>query len=144
VLTLQGLPFTVGRASFDDALPNVRGSAKVIVKIQLGGLDVPLRAQLDTAAEWSVVATEVAADLGLLAAAGEPKKYQTRLGTFDGKLVKHTIILPADEGDSLAVDATVWVSQEWPGSNFLGYRGLLESVRFALDPQQNDFYFGPS
>jgi hypothetical protein len=26
---------------------------------------------------------------------------------------------------------------------FLGYSGLLERIRFAVDPQQNNFYFGP-
>jgi len=28
--------------------------------------------------------------------------------------------------------------------SFLGYSGLLSNIRFALDPQANDFYFGPS
>jgi len=27
---------------------------------------------------------------------------------------------------------------------FLGYSGLLDRIRFALDPQANDFYFGAS
>ncbi len=35
-------------------------------------------------------------------------------------------------------------SSDWPpGKTFLGYSGLLDSIRFALDPQRNHFYFGP-
>ena len=48
----------------------------------------------------------------------------------------------AEDGQSIAVDATVFVSHEWRGQTFLGYMGLLERIRFALDPQVNDFHFG--
>jgi hypothetical protein len=53
------------------------------------------------------------------------------------------VLILADEGDSLEVDAVVFVSKDWPaGKNFVGYSGLLESIRVALDPQANHFYFG--
>jgi hypothetical protein len=55
------------------------------------------------------------------------------------------LTLLADEGDSLDVDAAVFVAtgDEYPvGRSFLGYAGLLERIRFALDPQTNQFYFG--
>jgi len=35
----------------------------------------------------------------------------------------------------------------WPGPTVLGYRGLLERVRFALDPGTGGppmFFFGPT
>jgi hypothetical protein len=51
--------------------------------------------------------------------------------------------LVADNGESLSIEATVWVSREWTGGNFLGYGGLLERIRFAVDPANNLFYFGP-
>jgi hypothetical protein len=53
--------------------------------------------------------------------------------------------LIADDGDSLRIDATVFVSSDWPrrAGTFLGYSGLLERIRFAVDPQKNDFFFGP-
>lgn len=43
----------------------------------------------------------------------------------------------------LTTVGTFFVSQDWPsGLTFLGYSGLLDSIRFALDPQANHFYFG--
>lgn len=48
----------------------------------------------------------------------------------------------AEEGRSLEVEAIVFVSPEWTEQTFLGYAGLLERIRFGVDPQANDFYFG--
>jgi len=31
---------------------------------------------------------------------------------------------------------------DWPGPNFIGYEGLLQRIRFAVDPETNLFYFG--
>jgi hypothetical protein len=33
-------------------------------------------------------------------------------------------------------------SPDWRGPNFLGYQGLLQRIRFAVDPEVNLFYFG--
>jgi hypothetical protein len=52
--------------------------------------------------------------------------------------------LLADEGRELEVDATVFACPHWPGPNFLGYGGLLERIRLALDPHRRHFYFGRS
>jgi hypothetical protein len=51
--------------------------------------------------------------------------------------------LLADTGEPLDVPATVFVTPDWPGPNFLGYQGLLQRIRFAVDPESNRFYFGP-
>jgi hypothetical protein len=67
----------------------------------------------------------------------------TPLGVIHGHLVRVPFTLPADEGEDLALTGTFLVSDDWPsGLTFLGYSGLLDSIRFALDPQANDFYFG--
>jgi hypothetical protein len=52
------------------------------------------------------------------------------------------ITIPADEGKSLDVEATAFVSPDWPWPNFIGYQGLLQRIRFAVDPETNLFYFG--
>lgn len=68
---------------------------------------------------------------------------RTPLGLMEGQLVRIPFILQADEGESLRFDGTFFVSEDWPdGMTFLGYSGLLDSVRFAVDPQANHFYFG--
>jgi hypothetical protein len=49
----------------------------------------------------------------------------------------------ADDGESLSVNATVAVRPEWHHGTFIGYPGLLERIKFAVDPSENYFYFGP-
>ena len=82
---------------------------------------------------------------GLHATAGELTRLSSRFGTLEGYLVRLPITFLADEGESLATEGTFFVSTDWPLSvSFLGYSGLLDSIRFALDPQANHFYFGSS
>ena len=51
--------------------------------------------------------------------------------------------LIAEEGETLTKSGTFFISPDWPeGLSFLGYTGLLDSIRFAFDPPQNHFYFG--
>ena len=66
----------------------------------------------------------------------------TRLGLIHGALYRGLIAIPADEASSLEVDATVFLSPDWRGPNFIGYQGLLQRIRFAVDPEENLFYFG--
>jgi len=48
----------------------------------------------------------------------------------------------ATEGQPLLVEATWFVSPDWPGPLVLGWKGCLERFRFALDPNEERFYFG--
>ena len=66
----------------------------------------------------------------------------TRLGRFAGTLYRGLITLTVDEGEPLEVDAMVFLTPDWRGPNFLGYEGLLQRIRFAVDPESNLFYFG--
>ena len=52
------------------------------------------------------------------------------------------VSLVADVGESPDLDATFFVSADWRQGTFLGYSGLLERIRFAIDPYRNLFYFG--
>lgn len=115
-------------------------TAKIYVRVAFEqGSEV--LAQLDTGAAWSVLAPDLARDLGL--SAGDPARMRTPLGVMDGFLVRVPFTLWADEGEDLSIDGTFFVSERWPlGMSFLGYSGLLDSLRFAVDPQANDFYFG--
>ena len=144
MLTLNGENFTTGRARFLDRLPaDPEATSKIYIKVRPGDLQTTLLAQLDTGSPWSVLDPEVADAVGLFELAGEPKKLSSHGYTFDGHLIRVPVLILADEGDSLEVDAVVFVSKDWPpGKNFVGYSGLLESIRVALDPQANYFYFG--
>ena len=101
-------------------------------------------AQLDTGAAWSVLSSRVVRDLGIDARLGDKVRLSTRFGSHEGRLVRVPFLLIAEEGESLESEGTFFVSNHWPVDlTFLGYSGLLDSIRFALDPQANHFYFGP-
>jgi len=76
---------------------------------------------------------------------GLQTQLSTRFGLIRGTLVSLKVTFVAGEGRSLDTFGTFFISPDWPpGRTFLGYSGLLDSIRFALDPQKNHFYFGPN
>lgn len=139
----DGAVFTTGRSLYSDRAPGSEPTAKIFVKIGIEALPGPIVAQLDTGAAWSMLDAEVAEAMDLLGGGGEPAPISTRLGRVVGRLERTDLEILADDGDSLTVQATVWVSPEWHGGNFLGYAGLLQNIRLAVDPSDNSFYFGP-
>lgn len=134
---------TQGRSRFSDHAPETgESTAKIYVKVRIGG-GGPLLALLDTGAAWSVLAPELAQRIGSSLESLGPAHLSTRLGTLSGHLARTTITFEAEEGAPLTIVGTFFVSEDWPlRVTFLGYSGLLEMMRFALDPQVNDFYFG--
>ena len=145
MLKLAGDFFTQGRSIFaDHDRDNPETTAKIFVRLLLGEIPTAVVAQLDTGAAWSVLDPKVAANLGILDADGPRTSLETRFGRKEGRLVKVPIRFLADEGTSFDTEGTFFISPDWPpGRTFLGYSGLLDSIRFALDPQKNHFYFGP-
>jgi hypothetical protein len=146
MLKLEDEDFACGRSLFRDFVKGIpEPTAKIYVKICLDGrLESSLYAQVDTGAAWSVLDPAVAETFGLLDRIGEPTRLHTRLGLIEGKLVRLPITFLSDQGDPLDTYGTFFISPDWPpGRTFLGYSGLLDSMRFALDPQANQFYFGP-
>lgn len=143
MLRLLREPFTQGRSKFADHAPGFDElTAKVYIKVQFG-LDRPLLAQLDTGAAWSVLDPAIARNLGSSVEWLNPAVMGTRFGTMSGRLAQVPVTFPAEEGEPLTTVGTFFVSEHWPtGLTFLGYGGLLNAMRFALDPQANDFYFG--
>lgn len=145
MFTLGGLPFAAGRARFLDRNPASRElSAKIYVLVEFPGLNEQSYAQLDTGAAFSVLDRATADALGLLDGDGERERMITHVGTVEGTLERVSLKLIAQEGDSLDIQATFLVSDDWERHTFLGYTGLLDHVRIALDPSpgKNWFYFG--
>ncbi|MBI4531612.1 MAG: hypothetical protein HY709_08815, partial [Candidatus Latescibacteria bacterium] len=48
----------------------------------------------------------------------------------------------AEEGENVEVEATWFISPDWPGPIVIGWKGCLERLRFAVDPSEDTFYFG--
>ena len=137
----DGSEFTTGMSSYLDADPGQRSeTSRIHVKVEFDGVTV--LALLDTGASWSVLNAELAQALGLFERDGESVRISSRAGTINGKLVRVATTLVADEGESIEIDSTVFVSSDWPEGNFIGYSGFLEKIRFAIDPSSNSFVFG--
>jgi hypothetical protein len=145
LLTLYGGAFTCGRARYSDSAPHwFEPTAKIYVQLRLENMHQDLLAQLDTGAAWSILAPDVARKARISVETGDPARLSTRFGLKDGYLVRTAFSFVAEEGDPFDTEGTFFVCPDWPeGLNFLGYSGLLDSIRFALDPQKNHFYFGP-
>ena len=113
------------------------------MQVQPKPLLIPVLCVLDTAAPWCILKPHIG---NLIANELEEVpgsvRLSTRLGVFEGKLYRGWLTLLAEEGESLDMEATFFLSPEWRGSNFLGYQGALERIRFAVDPRANLFYFG--
>lgn len=135
---LDGSAFATGMSSYLDGDPSE--AARIHVKVEFDGETV--LALLDTGASWSVLNAELAHELGLFEQDGESATISSRVGDIKGKLVTATTTLVAEEGESIEVESIVFVSSEWPEGNFIGYSGLLERIRFAIDPGSNAFFFG--
>jgi hypothetical protein len=61
---------------------------------------------------------------------------------FEARIVVSVTLESVPEPVLAVVDATIFVSPDWHGPNFIGYQGLLQRIRFAVDPETNLFYFG--
>jgi len=104
----------------------------------------PSLALLDTASTWCVLPGEVATEAGYdLKPDPLTPPLHTRFGLIHGRLERMDIVLPAEEGEDLPVSATCFLSEDWPGPPVLGWKGFLERLRFALDPNEERFYFAP-
>ena len=143
MLNLSGEPFASNAARYyeeDPSLESEQTSIHVQIIIQ-GDIEIATLARLDPATPWVVLNAELTETLGL-GADGPDAHLQTAAGRMKGTLERYPIVLAAQEGQSLEIDATLFVCSEWRRGNYLGYTGLLERIRFAIDPASQLFYFG--
>jgi hypothetical protein len=137
-------PFAAGSSGYVDAESEIPGSdARIVIRVAIHQFPRPVFAIMDTAAPWCIFQPEIGLRLQrAFVPAEESVVLSTRFGRYGGRLYRGLITLPADDGEPLDVDATVFVSPDWRGPNFLGYEGFLQRIRFAVDPENNLFYFG--
>lgn len=132
-----------GSAHFMSSLQENHHRLLVSVRCKIGGLSPSFDALLDTGAEWCVLRPEVAEALGYDPTPDpDVPGLLTRFGTMRGRLVRVPFRFEAEDGDQLDVDTTSFIATDWPGPVVIGWRGCLERIRFALDPNNNLFYFG--
>ena len=133
--------FAFGCQWYLDALPSQAEAApRVVLSVLVE--DIEVSALLDTGATQCVLNWAIAEQL--LSRGGEAVRQVRALGggVHEGVLLPVVVTLLADEGSPLAIPAAAWSAETFSGPNLIGYGGLLEKVRFALEPAANRFYFG--
>ncbi len=147
--TLIDSGFASGVTRYEDHYPGYEQSARLVIEVNVENrYTVP--AIVDTGAPWCVLDPELAQQLQVTQAVSyEPTTMLIiRQGSYKGRLLKLNLTLQAEQGEDLSVDATVFIpslgpGELWPHPNFIGLDGFLSRIRFAVDPGENAFYFGP-
>ena len=141
--------FATGMTYYQDLYPGQEQSARVVLPVIVEG-SLAVHAVVDTGAPWCVIDPAIVRQIGAgIRADYEPDRWLMVRGTwYMGKLLRLGISLEAERGNGLEIDATVFVptlppGDTWPHPNFIGLDGFLNRIRFAVDPRENAFYFGP-
>ena len=133
--------FVTGNQWYLDQMPErIERVGRIVIRARIQGRQ--FNALLDTGASFCVLAWDVAEDLGLDVVQGSPEMRALGGSIHEGVVFDVELMLPADQGEHLTVATSVWTSETFHGPSLIGYCGLLEKIRFAVDPAQNLFYFG--
>jgi len=118
---------------------------RIFLRVEIAGY--PIEAVVDTGAPYVILAPTVARIIELNSASAIARERMLIRGMrLDGNIYRFNMKLLATFGNDLDVQATIFVpdSEEYWGNfpSFIGFGGLLERVRFAIDPSTDMFYFG--
>jgi hypothetical protein len=114
----------------------------IAVPCRVGTIPNLVHALLDTAAEWPVLNSSLAAALGYDSQSeGQPMTLLTRYGRKEGVIVSIPVHFSAEQGEGLDVEVRWFVCDDWYGPPVIGWKGCLQWLRFALNPDEDAFYF---
>jgi hypothetical protein len=130
-----------GRAKYLPDVQAVSGDLFVVVRCQVGDVPDTWDALLDTGSQWCILPPAITLALGYELPLDSEIRLHSRFGHHDGVLIRIPMRFAADEGEPAEVEATWFVSPDWPGPMVTGWKGCLERFRFAFDPRESDFYF---
>ena len=144
MLKLNEEPFISSSAKYYDENPEIDSlQASIYVEITIPGqYSIQTLAKLDTGTPWVILNSQLNKTLGFTSGSSDIVLH-TPTGRMSGSLEKYPIILRAPKGKSLEIEATLYICDNWNKGNYIGYTGLLDKIRFAIDPSCNFFYFGP-
>ena len=143
--------FAQGAMWYEDRYPGDNNNNRIVIPVQFEHADPPIPVIVDTGAPWPILDPHKADELGIDYRAGgwRANPLYIRGFLYYGWFCDMTVTFVVDEGfgRSLDVEATVFIpelppDEAWLHPNFIGLDGLLNRVRFAVDPENNLFYFG--
>lgn len=143
----DGNPFATGAAGYTMPGEN-EADQRITIEIEVEGHKV--RAVVDTGAPYVVCHPDVANQIGLDPDDAIPTDDMTiRKMSVKGGLHRLNVTLLAEQGSGLSLSATAFVpnpEEDYAATllprSFLGLISCLESIRFAVDPFNQTFYFG--
>ena len=145
----DGKPFATGSIGYNYISAENDISSRIQLQIEIEG--ILTTAVVDTGAPYLICAPSIADMLQLEPAmAIEQLSLRIRGLSIDGNTYRMSVSFRADDGESLYVDATVFVPDlteqpDWDNlPSFIGYMGCLERMCFAVDPTAETFFFGPA
>jgi hypothetical protein len=131
-----------GRASYATDYEAFPFRLLVAVPCLVESVSERMHALVDTACEWCMLPRRVAQRLDLdLSGDEDAAVLSTRFGTLHGQLHRLSLTFDASEGEPLTIEATCFVSEDWPGPMVIGWRGGLERVCFGFNTREETFYF---
>jgi hypothetical protein len=140
----SGAIFAVGKADYSLSPPE---DPKLNVGVEVDGIHTLV--VLDTAAPFLLCSLWLATqlDVSKFDRIGSTRIVTNR-GTLSGDLYRLPLRLIASEGNAIEIQATAIVpdlnQDHWRDApTFLGFRDCLDRLRFAIDPSEEKFYFGP-
>jgi hypothetical protein len=143
----DGQPFATGSLPYFVGEPGEQAAGRLLLRVAIEG-------------QWTVAAVDTGGHYfvchpGLTDALNpyltdplEEITLEIRGIRYRGILYLLSIQIPAATGESLPVPATVFIPQlssddAWGLPSFIGFIGVLDRMRFAVDPENHTFYFGP-
>jgi len=147
---LIGTNFVSGLTYYQDYYVNQENFARMVLNVTVERR-LTIEAILDTGAHWCILDPVILKQLGLtkIPVYQPDGELMIRGITYHGRLLRTGFGLRDEYGENdLEVDATVFVptlapDEIWIHPNFIGLDGFLNRIRFAVDPTENAFYFGP-
>lgn len=140
--------FATGAAEYRDAYVG-DSAARLVLAVSINDGEF-VDVIVDTGSPWCILNPETAKASNIFDTAilVENSIWEVRGISYSVAVTRTTISIPAEFGDDLPIDATVYIPHGYlgviyAGPNFLGLSGFLDRMRFAVDPVANVFYFGP-
>lgn len=144
----NGGDFSVGSAPYAYLPVTERDQHnRITIEVEVGGF--PTRAMIDTGGVFLICSGEMSRQINLHWGQGQATRpLLWRNLRLDGELNRVTVAIPAMVGNSVNIDATVFIPDErsledWPIEYpcVLGMDRCLDRLRFAIEPGPDTFYF---
>lgn len=142
----DGQAFATGRTAYEYRPVSQEETNRLLLQVEIN--DLPLLAVVDTGSPYVIVQPTYTDVLELdPSEALEEKRILIRGTTCNGLIYRLPLLIPASDGESLGLEVTAFIPQVdeeiWGDlPSFLGMMGCLERLRFAVDPNEDAFYFG--